>query len=157
MGNSLIKHLRQPTSNSCVITCIAMAAGLTQEQLDKDFATGGELKQLHDAFALNPSVDVLIPYLRSKRISFALPNYDAFVTDDFYEGWNYLLIVPSLGVIQGKLHCVLLECPEGRYPVLHDPAMGVSGARYYINKIDPIENGLQVRLDSWVIALGVFK
>lgn len=158
MGNSIKQHLTQPTSDSCVVTCVAMLLGITQEQLNNDFRTNGELKKLHNEFAANPSVEVIGDFLRSKRFGIELPCNDVFdVNDKFFEGWNYLLVVPSLGVIQGKLHCVLLECPEGRYPVLHDPAMRVFGAQYYINKIDPIENGLQVRLDSWVIALGVFK
>lgn len=152
----MITHLMQPTNNSCVVTCIAMLAGLTQEELNEDFKTDGELSQLHSAFEKNPSVETLLPYFRSKRLGFALPTSDVFVTDSFYFGCNYLLIVPSLGVLPGKLHCVLLECPDKEYPKLHDPAMGVSGARYYVNKTESIINGLQVHLDSWVIALEVF-
>lgn len=104
-----IKHQSQPTSNTCVTTCLAMLAGKpVAELIEQGF---------HHAYTVgDASYRELFEKLGLKFKSFDTAERNSLMLD----GGVYLIGVPSLN-IQGGMHEVLVEIAiDGDWAIL-DP------------------------------------
>ncbi|HBT0444797.1 TPA: hypothetical protein MA058_003453 [Klebsiella pneumoniae] len=133
----MIKHLTQPTKDSCMSTCLAMVVGISAKESYDKYHTKLQKYEIWFDTILD---EYKIPYYygspRSSRLSGTVL---CFAT------------VPSLN-IQGVFHQILIQYEEGKFTVF-DPAQGRGGAKYYIPSNQKIDNELQVHLESWLIDL----
>ncbi len=131
--HQVIDHQQQPTPDSCVSTCLAMAINLPAQQVIND---------LHDDYKSGKSNP--IEYCRERDIPYEiLPPYSA-VEDP----GCYLLIVPSLNIHAG-MHQIFYVVEEsdsgGFFHTLYDPVRGrteelpdgnIIEKKYYISNFD---------------------
>uniref|UniRef100_A0AAU8GEL9 Peptidase C39 domain-containing protein n=1 Tax=Salmonella phage vB_SEnST11_KE23 TaxID=3161174 RepID=A0AAU8GEL9_9CAUD len=133
----MIKHLTQPTKDSCMATCLAMVIGISAEEALKMYHTDLQLYKIWFDDVLEK---LHIPYYygspRSSRIS---GNVLCFAT------------VASLNM-PGMLHQILIQSVDGELTV-YDPAKGRSGSKYYIPHTEGPETELAKHLQSWTLDL----
>lgn len=133
----MIKHLTQPTKDSCMATCIAMVIGISAEEAVKLYHTDLQSYKIWFDDVLE---DYRIPYYygspKSSRIS---GNVLCFAT------------VASLNM-PGMLHQILIQNSEGSLTV-YDPAKGRIGAKYYIPHTEGPETEEAKHLQSWTLDL----
>lgn len=114
----------QPTSTTCVPTCIAMAIG------EPVFKVISEIKDLGIDISEGMTDRQISYYLGTKGISI-----DPYITREscgLLLG-SYLICTPSLNIL-GGLHCVLAiirEDDDGHYCNIYDPNELKDGKKYY--------------------------
>lgn len=105
-----IKHQSQPTSNTCVTTCLAMLAG-------KPVATLLEQGFHHDYTVGDAGYRELFEKLGLNFKSFDTADRNSMILD----GGVYLVAVPSLNIV-GGMHEILVEiAANGDYWTILDP------------------------------------
>lgn len=133
----MIKHLTQPTKDSCMATCLAMVIGISAEEALKMYhADLQSYKIWFDDVLENYRIPYYYGSPRSSRIS---GNVLCFAT------------VASLNM-PGMLHQILIQNVDGKFTV-YDPAKGRTGAKYYIPHTEGPETGLAKHLQSWTLDL----
>lgn len=133
----ILKHQTQPTSNSCMSTCVAMMLDLPATVV---------IEKHHEN----------VYELQDKDVSEVLEE-EGFVIDkavagmhSLYQGNLYFLTVPSLNAT-GGFHQVIVDFRKEDIKV-YDPAKGRIGKRYYSRDQEEIENNrLCELLHSWFI------
>lgn len=110
---SAIRHLTQPTSGSCVPTCLAMIMGLPDPQ------------PVIDRYGESFSMEETIRIMSECRIFFTLQAMPTLVLD----GW-YKLGVPSLNIPAAN-HSILARVEELRIVEVLDPCRGREGKLFY--------------------------
>lgn len=130
-----LSHQTQPTSNTCMVTCLAMLLDVDVNDIVDEF---------HQAFADSELTigDVLcangVPFITGRGIN-QCPTI-------FYD-YVYVLCVPS-PVKTGILHQILMDSRNQTLTV-YDPLKG-TGRRYYT--MDPEDKSpLAIKLESWVV------
>lgn len=133
----MIKHLTQPTKDSCMATCLAMVIGISAEEALKMYhADLQSYKIWFDDVLENYRIPYYYGSPRSSRIS---GNVLCFAT------------VASLNM-PGMLHQILIQNVDGKFTV-YDPAKGRVGAKYYIPHTEGPETELAKHLQSWTLDL----
>ena len=144
----VIKHLRQPTSSTCVHTCIAMVSGKSVAVVRKDaaemFGPGAESRGmgLQHEFAMLTRYKVDYNYILFGQLRF--PGL-------------YMASVPSLN-LEGRMHRVVIdmrydyEADDYNREVL-DPQKG-TGKRYY--EFDKVKGRKGIELTSPMELIQVF-
>lgn len=135
----VLKHLTQPTQNTCVCTCVAMLLGKTaQEVIDK----------WHHAYYFQK--EFLGDILEEEGLSVEC-HYSAG-SAKLLPGNLYMITVPSLN-IEGSLHQVIVDWRDAAVgPVCLDPAKGLSDRKYYTLSEDEWDDVVEARLlTSWIL------
>lgn len=129
-----MKHITQPTHDSCVVTCCAMLANkpvkMTYEHFHEKLWNG----QVSTEWILGALG------LTTRRVF-----YDG---DQVCKDRVYLAAVPSPNE-PGYLHQVIIDCREEPIVVL-DPAQGMPGRKYYAWEPEKGVDPLAVPLVSWL-------
>ncbi len=132
-----IKHITQPTNDTCMTTCLAMI-------LDKDVAW---IKAHHeDIFNYRKWHD---DYLREAGIPFY---YGSPRSGRLSGNVLALLTVASLNHL-GGLHQILVEHRNNGTIEIFDPAKGRPMTKYYVPRGCIKDLSKQVELESWTIDL----
>ena len=133
-----IKHVMQPTPNTCVSACIAMLLDIPVETVIEEF---------HDLYVDNQmNAD---EYLELKGMS-AYPLLSTY--RQVLPGNTYLICAPSLN-LEGATHEIIMDFrTEFR---VYDPNMGREGKKYYVWKNGENLGELEVDIkgysfDFWV-------
>lgn len=131
-----MQHRTQPTKDSCMATCIAMIAGVDENEA---YAEWHEKFQCRAAW-LDTALDRYgIPYMYGSPRSATL-----------LRGFIYLLSVPSLN-IQAGLHQVVASLPRNGEIQILDPVKGREGSLHYVYGTP--EGGGEVEIKSWSVDL----
>ena len=125
-----MKHVTQPTHDTCIIACLSMLSGHPVE----------DLEILHRCF-WEEGQPVHVGLTKLGVEWKALPR----LQNTLEAGKVYLATVPSLN-LPGTFHQILLDCREPEILIL-DPA-AMTGKLYY--SLDVID-GMSVPLTSWIL------
>lgn len=119
-----ITHQSQPTSTSCVATCVAMLSGLSAASVHGMF-TEGYLAGTCSVSYMLANVGIQCEVLTCDRVS------------TLNVGEVYLAIVPSVNM-PGFNHMVIIDChTNDGFMMVWDPAKG-TGKRYYVPRGDDL-------------------
>lgn len=132
----MIIHKTQPTWDSCMATCIAMVAGIDENE---SYSKWHKRFQNRTAWLDTALDDYNIPYMYGNPRSAAL-----------LRGFVYLLAVPSLN-IQAGLHQVVAFLPRCGDIQILDPVKGRKDSLYYVYG-EP-QDDAEVSIKSWSIDL----
>ncbi len=134
-----LKHQMQPTSTSCVSTCLAMILGEPAENVIDEF---------HGRYVND--FDVPEGKLLEER------GYDVkyhLTCERYFEsGRVYCLGVPSLNIV-GGMHAVVFDYRDPDNMILLDPNEGYPDRKYYV--WPKAEGDLQVTLNGFDIDFSV--
>ncbi|ATS93558.1 hypothetical protein P1A145kb_p158 [Pectobacterium phage DU_PP_I] len=132
----MMQHRTQPTKDSCMATCIAIIAGVDENEA---CARWHEKFQCRTAW-LDTALDKYgIPYMYGSPRSATL-----------LRGFTYLLSVPSLNIRDG-LHQVVAFLPRNGEIQILDPVKGREGSLHYVYGAP--EGGGEVEIKSWSVDL----
>lgn len=111
-----INHLIQPTSDTCVSTCLAMVLDAPVNQ------TISEFHEHYKNGIMTPA-----SYLRTKRLACR-----EHLVDDLVVDWGdiYITVVPSLN-LAATLHTVVIDLRDEDNPIVIDPNKCKPGEKYY--------------------------
>lgn len=113
-----IRHLTQPSSDSCVATCAAMVCG--DKEVDKDFHIGHYLN----------GVLPLVKYLTDRGVRAWRPIYPhTEMPNRLGQGYVFLVQTPSLNY-ENAMHMLVVD-HRGALPVILDPNKGREGFLVY--------------------------
>ena len=134
-----IVHQTQPTSNTCVCTCLAILLGKpAQEVIDKWHAR------------YYTQQEVMLDILEEE--GFAVECHYSAGRATLLPGFAYLLTVPSLN-LEGQMHQVIVDWRDAAVgPVCLDPAKGLPDRKYYTLSEDEWDDVVEARLlTSWIL------
>lgn len=134
-----IKHVKQPTANTCVSACLAMLTGKPVEHVMEEF---------HDDY-YNGWKTTVYEYLVKNGVE-CIP-YSGGGDERVSPGNVYLATVASLNV-PGSLHQIVMDLSDGKF-VIHDPIKGWGDKRFYVGPDeDPEQEGAFI-IHSWSVDL----
>lgn len=134
-----IKHVKQPTANSCVSACLAMLLNKPVQEVMAEF---------HDKYYNGWQITVY-DYLVKNGVE-CIP-YSGGGDERITSGNVYLATVASLN-IPGSLHQIILDLSDGKF-VIHDPIKGWPGKKFYVGPDeDPEQEGAFI-IHSWSVDL----
>lgn len=145
-----IEFQQQPTSVTCVSTCLAMILGVDAEKVVREFhdkyynAGEGKLK--------------VTDYLKASSVPFTLCNFESLPREDGV----YLVTVPSLNIKAGThqiLWCMQSAQEEGYfYQRILDPCTGREGKMYYTDIKELLESDpLATKITGYSLDLHISK
>lgn len=142
MGSRITK-LYQCASDDCVAACVAMLAGMTQEEYENSPVIQLFRKEYSEQIDIMPIARIL-----SANDWFVTPG-TPFSANELRHGLAYILIVPSLcdGPDAG-MHAVVLDL-TGDEILLHDPSEGY-GKYFYVLQDYAGDNPNAVKIKTWV-------
>lgn len=134
-----IKHVKQPTLNTCVSACLAMILDKPVEEVVAEFHD-----KYYDSWKTT-TYDYLV-YNGKRPVPYSGGGVERIST-----GNVYLATVASLNV-PGALHQVVLDLSDSKF-IVHDPMRGWPGKKYYIGPDeDPEQEGAFI-IHSWSVDL----
>lgn len=132
-----VKHVKQPTLNTCVSACLAMILNKPVEEVVAEF---------HERYYNNWNITIS-EYLTKYKVKHHCVEGGGRETLSF--GGLFLCTVPSLH-IPGALHQVVVDMTEHKF-IVHDPLKGWPGKKYYVGADqDPDEEGAFI-MHNWVL------
>ena len=134
----MLQHQQQPTFNTCMSACIAMASGQPVDEV---------VERWHQNF--HDKTDWLDDALDYYKIPYF---YGSQRRAELLYGFIYFLTVPSLN-IQGGLHQILVSLTAERGIEVFDPVKGRPGAKHYVYGERCSDD--EVSLISWCIDLSI--
>lgn len=120
-----MKHVQQPTFNSCMSACISMITGIDVKIVMSDFGIGYQSRPINQEH-------LIYKYL-IKNCFVTCDSCELSVDGsvDFEPGYYYIVGVPSIG-IKGKWHSVVIWFKNESMQV-YDPTRG-HGKYYYFGE-----------------------
>lgn len=132
----MIKHVKQPTLNTCVSACLAMILNKPVEKVIKEF---------HSRYYNNWEITIS-EYLTKNGV----PHHcsEGGGRETLHMGGLFLCTVPSLN-IPGALHQIVIDMTDHKF-IVHDPIKGWEGKKFYVGPDqDPEELGAFI-IHTWV-------
>lgn len=133
MTKFVIKHVIQPTHNTCVSACMAMI-------LDKDIDI--IVNEFHDKYWENSIENNEFDYLDKHGVAYELCTAR---DQGIYEGTINYLSVPSLNIV-GGIHAIIVDARNGY--VVYDPCKPPYKS-YTLDENELSED--KIRLTSWFL------
>lgn len=132
----MIKHVKQPTLNTCVSACLAMILNKPVEKVIEEF---------HSRYYNNWEITIS-EYLTKNGV----PHHcsEGGGRETLHMGGLFLCTVPSLN-IPGALHQIVIDMTDHKF-IVHDPIKGWEGKKFYVGPDqDPEELGAFI-IHTWV-------
>ena len=132
----MIKHVKQPTLNTCVSACLAMILNKPVEKVIEEF---------HSRYYNNWEITIS-EYLTKNGVQHHCSEGGGRET--LHMGGLFLCTVPSLN-IPGALHQIVIDMTDHKF-IVHDPIKGWEGKKFYVGADqDPEVPGASI-IHSWV-------
>ncbi|UIU26973.1 hypothetical protein SA80RD_86 [Escherichia phage vB_EcoS_SA80RD] len=132
----MIKHVKQPTLNTCVSACLAMILNKPVEKVIEEF---------HSRYYNNWEITIS-EYLTKNGVQHHCSEGGGRET--LHMGGLFLCTVPSLN-IPGALHQIVIDMTDHKF-IVHDPIKGWEGKKFYVGPDqDPEETGAFI-IHTWV-------
>lgn len=132
----MIKHVKQPTLNTCVSACLAMILNKPVEKVIEEF---------HSRYYNNWEITIS-EYLTKNGVVHHCSEGGGRET--LHMGGLFLCTVASLN-IPGALHQIVIDMTDHKF-IVHDPIKGWEGKKFYVGSDqDPEEPGAFI-IHTWV-------
>lgn len=132
----MIKHVKQPTLNTCVSACLAMILNKPVEKVIEEF---------HSRYYNNWDITIS-EYLTQNGVNHHC--CEGGGRETLHMGGLFLCTVPSLNV-PGSLHQIVIDMTDHKF-IVHDPIKGWEGKKFYVGPDqDPEEPGAFI-IHTWV-------
>lgn len=132
----MIKHVKQPTLNTCVSACLAMILNKPVEDVIEEF---------HSRYYNNWEITIS-EYLTKNGVKHHCSEGGGRET--LHMGGLFLCTVPSLN-IPGALHQIVIDMTDHKF-IVHDPIKGWEGKKFYVGPDQDAEETGAFIIHTWV-------